>query len=658
MANYVLIVSGQSNAVGRAPNPIGDPAVAACNFSRTKIWVSGAWQTLNPADSSQSHDQSPGQHGMEPYIGYLFEQYYPNDTLYIIKFAEGGRGLSSVFSPDSFDPATGTLYATLVNNYISPGLASLSGNYTPLGFWWMQGETDSLNATTADEYYTNIKNFFNSIASDVPATANFKRVLGRIAPDGAWIYKDALRANQAKYCQDDTSNCFLINTDGIANNGGLDSVHYSDLGFNQLSQKVFPALTGISLVNGPDVTATSPVLQRRYTSATTNVSTETQKLDKTMDYTEVGELILDVRRDGGALFMKDEGGVALRYSNDVGFPDGSKNFPAISFASDTSIGLYKASPIGLGVRDEIWTDGIRDANGAGMLYRLTPTNIQVGSGELTDYVTLIGGGNVCFKTNTDYTVTGYGGGYQVFNTTTTGKFNVGITGSQPLYNVIKDSTVTTSSTEILRLQDGNSNNSGTHHAFLFGDSSAWNGNAGCYLIGKITATGRSINAAGTLNANGADYAEYMTKAGDFTIEKGDICGIDANGKLTNSFDDSISFVVKSTNPAIVGGDTWGNSESIGQKPEPDASQEDKDLYESKLQEERKKVDRIAFAGQVPVNVFNAQPGQFIVPTNVDNNIVGLAVDEKDMTFDQYLKCVGKVISIESDGRAKIIVKTT
>jgi hypothetical protein len=168
-----------------------------------------------------------------------------------------------------------------------------------------------------------------------------------------------------------------------------------------------------------------------------------------------------------------------------------------------------------------------------------------------------------------------------------------------------------------------------------------------FYVGQNTGTSRSINAGGTINASGTDYAEYMTKAGDFTIAKGDVCGIDANGKLTNIFADAISFVVKSTSPSYVGGDTWFTEEQP----------EDADLlpeWENKLEEARKKVDRIAFSGQVPVNVEGAVSGQYIIPVNDNGVIKGEAVSNP--TFEQYQIAVGKVIAIEADGRARIIVK--
>jgi len=176
-------------------------------------------------------------------------------------------------------------------------------------------------------------------------------------------------------------------------------------------------------------------------------------------------------------------------------------------------------------------------------------------------------------------------------------------------------------------------------AFKTASSQAWNAANTVQEIGSYVITGRSINAAGTINASGADYAEYMTKADNFSVAKGDVVGIDAQGKLTNVFANAMSFVVKSTNPSYVGGDSWGvgfEDDAVG------------------LEAARQLVDRIAFAGQVPVNVTGATAGQYIIPANDNGAIKGEAVSNP--TFEQYQVAVGKVIAIESDGRAKIIVK--
>jgi hypothetical protein len=256
----------------------------------------------------------------------------------------------------------------------------------------------------------------------------------------------------------------------------------------------------------------------------------------------------------------------------------------------------------------------------------------------------------------------------------------------------------------------------------------FNGAAAAITMGMNSGNGRSINCAGTLNTGGADYAEYMRKAaGVGTIAKGQIVGIIAGGQITDRWADALTFVIKSTDPSYVGGDTW--SLSLGPRPdqpvyvEPDytgvtagrppmppeelgipdvdatrmenfekaftnwqAVQEqeaaDRAAYKAQVEQARKDhkaamdawqkanekfdadyeearttVDRIAFAGRVPVNVLNAQPGQYIVAVQDGDSIKGVPMNEADMTLANYMRAVGKVIAIEADGRAIVIVKT-
>ena len=188
--------------------------------------------------------------------------------------------------------------------------------------------------------------------------------------------------------------------------------------------------------------------------------------------------------------------------------------------------------------------------------------------------------------------------------------------------------------------------------FVGASGAGYSTNNAVMWVPRSNSTSRSINASGTINASGADYAEYMVKADtSATINKGDVCGIDVNGNLTTVWADAISFVVKSTDPSYVGGDTWFNGEM---PPEDDAPQSEKDAFEARKEAARATVDRIAFSGQVPVNVTGATVGDFIIPVQDGTGITGQAVSNP--TFDQYMAAVGKVIAIEADGRAKIIVK--
>lgn len=237
---------------------------------------------------------------------------------------------------------------------------------------------------------------------------------------------------------------------------------------------------------------------------------------------------------------------------------------------------------------------------------------------------------------------------------------------------------TAGSTPVLGI--GASDSTGDYAAFYVADAGGANPAAHVFGCNKVAATNRSINVPGTVNANGADYAEYMTKAeGCGVIAKGAICGVNADGLLTDVFAEAHSFVIKSTDPAYVGGDIWGNEQAVGPKPvEPQPPAPDHPLYDLKLVEyanlkdtyaaalaaweasleaARQRVDRIAFSGQVPVNVLGASVGDYIVPVEGEGGtITGIAVAEDELTFAQFRKAVGKVWKVLPDGRAWVAVK--
>lgn len=196
-------------------------------------------------------------------------------------------------------------------------------------------------------------------------------------------------------------------------------------------------------------------------------------------------------------------------------------------------------------------------------------------------------------------------------------------------------------------------------------------------VSKDSATGRSINAAGTINASGADYAEYETKRDDCgPIAKGDLCGFDASGLLTDRWALAVSFGIKSTDPSYVGGDVWGSDDALGLAlPETpmrgvgeveadhqrrlDRYGDDRATFQRALEAARHRVDRIAYAGKVPLNHGGQafRTGDYVVPAErPGGGIQPRFVAEDDITFRQYRLAVGRVRSIAGDGRPIVAVK--
>ncbi|WP_433910365.1 hypothetical protein [Sphingomonas yabuuchiae] len=253
-----------------------------------------------------------------------------------------------------------------------------------------------------------------------------------------------------------------------------------------------------------------------------------------------------------------------------------------------------------------------------------------------------------------------------------------------------------------------SNAAGALDSFVVASVSAYtpNGAGAAVYLGHSTATNRSLNTSGTINASGADYAEYMLKAaGCGVIAKGDVCGVDRDGKLTRAWADAVSFVVKSTDPSYVGGDTWAahlppRPDAPGAEPLPPALPvvpaegaddaevaayqdglaaypvhvaqyridhdawaaataayaRDLSTWEAQLEAARVCVDRIAFCGQVPCNVSgHFEVGDYIVAAQDGDGIAAVAVKADAITLPQYMARIGKVWAIR-DGRAWIDVQ--
>lgn len=156
-------------------------------------------------------------------------------------------------------------------------------------------------------------------------------------------------------------------------------------------------------------------------------------------------------------------------------------------------------------------------------------------------------------------------------------------------------------------------------------SYAGESNGAAMLYVRKRDTGRSANFAGTVNAVGSDYGEWERRALSCgPVEPGQVIGFNARGQVTDHWREAVSFGVKSTSPSFVGGD------------KPDVEQDH---------------EVIAYCGKVPVNVWGAKPGQYIVPVQRE----GGGIKGVPVRWKLWRKPVGQVRRILPDGRAEIAV---
>lgn len=323
-----------------------------------------------------------------------------------------------------------------------------------------------------------------------------------------------------------------------------------------------------------------------------------------------------------------------------------------------------------------------------------------GTLNVTDNTVLAGVASLTNSTNATSAASGAaiitGGLAVVKDIYCTGKLSI-IPTSDPGLHAVKRPVAT--GVEVFEVQ--NSATNGITAQFFSGDSIAWNGNTANMRIGHESGVGRSINASGTINASGADYAEYETKRDDCgTIAKGQVVGFDVNGLLTDRWSLAVTFGIKSTDPSYIGGDVWGNEEALGlkepreplppaeakirQMPEDLGDEEtaaieqenaaemarydrdcaeyetalagyraDRATFAAALESARQRVDRIAYSGKVPVNATGAQPGDYIIAERDGDGIKGAVI--ADPTFKQYRCAVGRVRRVADDGRAIVAV---
>lgn len=180
---------------------------------------------------------------------------------------------------------------------------------------------------------------------------------------------------------------------------------------------------------------------------------------------------------------------------------------------------------------------------------------------------------------------------------------------------------------------------------------------------KHSTNGRSINAGGTVNAAGADYAEYEENNG-LKFQKGEIVGFKSDGTLTDKFSESIRFGIKSTNPSIVGGDTWFTDVPPVFTPETADAPTDQEIeahaaavtaFHERMELARAGVDRIAYCGKVPCNFSGGIPGDFLIPVaGVDDCIEAIAVAQP--TLQQLYQSIGRISKTLPGSKVEIVVK--
>lgn len=227
----LFLLAGQSNmqGMGGFPGatygstyyPPDDPCPAPYNAVQTnvKFWdygtpsggenrpetVGAGWVDLRPG-----FGWYPSEFGPEVSLGYALSQKYPDDEIYLVKYAKGSTTLASDWRTDG----SGECY-NWFQKRVTAALKSLSGSDPVVaGMIWMQGEGDAKTTADANAYADNLAKFIAKIRSDV-ATPDMPFVIGRISDYYLSRVGGATVRNAQKSVADRDENVSWFSTDDL-----------------------------------------------------------------------------------------------------------------------------------------------------------------------------------------------------------------------------------------------------------------------------------------------------------------------------------------------------------------------------------------------------------------------------------------------------------
>ncbi len=171
------------------------------------------------------------------------------EGIYIAKYALGGSGLDPVYAgisatwyPNAGDPGTPAEYTLSLYHsmlcWATNALAAarqINPDTEIAGFFWLQGEADATDSSTASRYRTNFTQFVQRVRNDV-GRSNLPVVFARITNLSPLMpYANTVRAGQAAVAAADT-NAAMVTTDDLP----LDTtykIHFTDAGLKTVGQR-------------------------------------------------------------------------------------------------------------------------------------------------------------------------------------------------------------------------------------------------------------------------------------------------------------------------------------------------------------------------------------------------------------------------------------
>ena len=124
----VVVIAGQSNAIGWAKKDELKPELLDYGFLRTKVWDGTKWVQYSLENRV----------GIEPQLAFTYETENPNDMLYIVKYAVDATSLEK--GKKHWHPEDKAHYQYLVDELYRPALDALGNEAEVMAMLWFQGK--------------------------------------------------------------------------------------------------------------------------------------------------------------------------------------------------------------------------------------------------------------------------------------------------------------------------------------------------------------------------------------------------------------------------------------------------------------------------------------------------------------------------------------
>ena len=191
----VYLIAGQSNAVG-----FGQLSEIPASVSLTGVeyWGGGSNGSASTAWGAMTAGSTNGNQ-----FGYEIPLADLTKPSHFIKYAWGGTNLHT-----QWNPTGGTMYANWLSTF-NIATSALNKPYQIMGLFWLQGESDSNNATDAGNYQANLTNLITAMRTAV-GFSKMKFFIAKIyAPNLNQTYVNVVR-NAQQAVADADSNVFRL----------------------------------------------------------------------------------------------------------------------------------------------------------------------------------------------------------------------------------------------------------------------------------------------------------------------------------------------------------------------------------------------------------------------------------------------------------------